>query len=287
MYLDLTQKTIEDIRNYFQERDYLIIAIAKEEPVRMYAVDATNTIRTAQRIHSTGVEETLVLGEAILSALLLTSLIKHATDQKVLLKLELQDGVVAVEADGKGRTRGFIQGDLRRPWKGTLTIVKELRLGVPYTGIVPIVGDTVKENLEFYLQQSEQIPTNLDMAVVLDERGTIVRAGGYMVQTLGGASQDVKTLIESRFKGVLPMEALLGKGYKPEDIVNYLMDGMNPRVIGLKEVEYYCPCNEEVAKASLMLMSEEELNDVLQEGPAEVHCRFCGRIYRFTREQVT
>ncbi len=286
LYVDFTHKVKEDIRNYFQDRDYLVIAIAKEEPVRVYAVDATNTVRTAQRVHALKDYKAQLLGKALISALLLTSLIKHATDQKVLFKLDLGEGSVVAEADGKGRARGFVDGEVKSPWHGSLTVMKELRLGVPYTSIVPLVSDSVEENLRYYFQQSEQIPTWLDMAVLLDKDGSIKRAGGYVVQALGGAPEEVKELISERFTKHPPMELLLEEGKKPEDIALYLLEGMEPRLIGLKEVEYYCPCSEEIAKSSLLLLSQEELSDMLEEGPAEVVCKFCGRIYRFTKEQV-
>jgi molecular chaperone Hsp33 len=62
---------------------------------------------------------------------------------------------------------------------------------------------------------------------------------------------------------------------------------MKPRIVGLKEIEYYCPCNEEIAKASLSLLSMEEIEEILSDGPAEVVCNFCGRVYRFDRESLS
>ncbi len=286
MYVDFTDKVKQDIRNYFLDRDYLTIAVAKDEPIRIYSLEATNTAKVAQRIHDLKGEKAQIMGEALISALLLTSLVKHATNQKVLFKLDLSDGLVVAEADGKGRSRGFLQGDLDKPWSGSVTVVKELRLGTPYTSIIPIVSDSVIDNLRYYFQQSEQIPTHLDIAVILDKEGNITSAGGYMVQTLGGASEEVKNLINDRFSKYSPMAQLLSEGKKPEDIALYLLKDLQPRLIGLKEVEYYCPCDEEIAKASLLLLSQEELDEIFESGPAEVVCKFCSRVYRFDRGQV-
>ncbi len=286
LYMYLTGKVKEDIRNYFQDGGYLVIAVAKEEPVRVYAVDATNAVKTAQRIHALGGCGAQVLGKALISALLLTSLVKHATDQKVLFKLDLEEGVVVAEADGKGRVRGFLEGEVKSVWHGSLTVIKELRLGIPYTSIVPLVGNGVEENLRYYFQQSEQISTWLDMTVLVDEEGRVKRAVGYLVQALGVAPEEIKDLIFERFTKYLPMDLLLEEGKRPEETALYLLDGMEPRLIGLNEVEYYCPCSEEIAKSSLLLLSQEELSKMLEGRHAEVVCKFCGRIYRFTREQV-
>lgn len=281
LFKELDTQTQAEIKEYFQNKDYMVIAVPRYEPIRVYTLRATNTVKTAQNIHNLDKDKAKVLGEALICALMLTSLLKHATDQKVLFKVEHADGVVVAEADAKGRVRGFIEGDIPRYPDGTLMVVKELRLGVPYTSIVPLVSTNLKEALNYYFYQSEQLETYTDMAVLFDEGGRVSFAGGYMVQVMGGATQEAKELISSRAAFLPPMEELVNK--RPEDISVELLKGMEPRILGLKEIEYYCPCNEEIAKASLLLLSEEELSEILKEGPAEVVCKFCGKVYRFSQ----
>ncbi len=233
----------------------------------------------AKRIHDLEGQRAELMGYAIMSALLLTSLVKHATEQKVLLKVQTDFGVVVSEADGKGRVRGFIEGDPQEGWaSGVLTVVKELRLGVPYTSIVPVVGRNLREALSFYFEQSEQTKTYLDMHLEFTPAGTQAKA--YLVQVLSGVSQRSIDLIEENLRNL----SFLGK--RPEEIAIEILKDMEPRLIGLKEIEYYCPCSEEIARSSLMLLQEEELQDILSEGPAEVVCKFCKRVYRFSREQL-
>jgi len=134
----------------------MVIAVPREEPARLYVVRASRAVETARRIHNLSPLATAVLGRALVGALLLTSLIKHATDQKILLKIEGGGpaGLIVAEADGKGRVRGFIENphletfvkeqqgrrkfDVGRAVgrEGTLTVVKELRMGTPYTSVV-------------------------------------------------------------------------------------------------------------------------------------------------------
>ncbi|ADO45092.1 Hsp33 protein [Hydrogenobacter thermophilus TK-6] len=276
LYKDLNEKTREELKDYFQERDYMVIAVPKLELMRVYALRASKSVETARRIHALDEERTKILGEALLSVLLLTSSIKHATKQKVLLKLSLQDGVVVAEADGMGRVRGFIEGQVKRPWEGTLTVIKELRLGTPYTSIVPVVSDSMKENLAYYFEQSEQVKTTVDLSVLLDAEGKVLVASGYLLQVMGDAFSNID----------ISLEKLLMRGSRPEDIARLILKDKEPRLVGLKEVEYYCPCNEEIARSSLSLLEESQLEEILSEGPAEVVCKFCGRIYRFTKDML-
>jgi len=281
MFKELDLQTKSDIENYFQSRDYMVIAVPKEELIRVYTLRATRTVETARRVHALEGEPLEMLGYTILSALLLTSLVKHATPQKVLFRVQNDCGVVVAEADGKGRVRGFLEGEPQACWNsGTLSVVKELRLGTPYTSIVPVVGRNIKEALSFYFEQSEQTRSYLDMAISFDEKGSVLQAEAYLVQVLSGVSEKSIELLEENLR------SLSLKGERPEDTALHILKNMNPRLIGLKEVEYYCPCSEEIARSSLMLLQEEELQDILSEGPAEVVCKFCKRVYRFSREQL-
>jgi molecular chaperone Hsp33 len=285
LYRDLNQQTKEDLRNYFEERDYAIIAVPKEEPIRVYVIKADRVVETARRVHQLDPSSTLLLGEWLLSALILSSLLKHGSPQKVLLKLSTPEYSLVAEADGMGRVRGFI-GKGGQEEEETITVVKELRMGTPYTSIIPAVSKGIKENLLYYFEQSEQIKTALDLGVVLKEDGSVKHAGAYMIQTMGGTSPKVEELLLKRVRELPPYSQILSLGKRPEDFLEEIIGDMEPRVVGLKEIEYYCPCNEEIAKASLSLLDREEIEEILSEGPAEVVCNFCGRVYRFDRESL-
>jgi molecular chaperone Hsp33 len=285
LYRDLNQQTKEDLRNYFEERDYAIIAVPKEEPIRVYVIKADRVVETARRVHQLDPSSTPLLGEWLLSALILSSLLKHGSPQKVLLKLSTPEYSLVAEADGMGRVRGFI-GKGGQEEEETITVVKELRMGTPYTSIIPAVSKSIKENLLYYFEQSEQIKTALDLGVVLKEDGSVKHAGAYMIQTMGGTSPKVEELLLKRVRELPPYSQILSLGKRPEDFLEEIIGDMEPRVVGLKEIEYYCPCNEEIAKASLNLLEREEIEEILSEGPAEVVCNFCGRVYRFDRESL-
>jgi len=306
IHKELSEETRRDLKEYFEDRDYMVIAVPKREPARVYVVKATRAVETARRIHNLSPGATVALGRAMIGALLLTSLVKHATDQKVLLKIEGNGpiGAIIAEADGKGRVRGFVENpkvdtytkemEGRKKFdvskivgrEGTLTVVKELRMGTPYTSIVPLVSGEIAEDLAYYFSQSEQIPSAVGIGVLIGESGEVRQAGGFLVQTLGGISEKVVDLLEHRVRELPPVTKLMEEGKRPEDIAVMLLEDLEPQLIGLKEVEYYCPCDEEVARSSLLLLTEEELSDLFAEGPAEVVCKFCGRVYRFSEEDI-
>jgi molecular chaperone Hsp33 len=218
LYRDLNQQTKEELRNYFEERDYAIIAVPKEEPIRVYVIKADRVVETARRVHQLDPSSTLLLGEWLLSALILSSLLKHGSPQKVLLKLSTPEYSLVAEADGMGRVRGFI-GKGGQEEEETITVVKELRMGTPYTSIIPAVSKSIKENLLYYFEQSEQIKTALDLGVVLKEDGSVKHAGAYMIQTMGGTSPKVEELLLKRVRELPPYSQILSLGQRPEDFL--------------------------------------------------------------------
>ncbi len=303
---ELGEATKKDLRDYFKNRDYMVIAVPKREPARVYVVKATRAVETARRIHNLSPGSAVALGRALVGALLLSSLVKHATDQKVLLKIEGDGpiGVIVTEADGKGRVRGFVgnpraetytkEVDGRKKFdlskivgsNGTLTVIKELRMGTPYTSIVPLVSGEIAQDLAYYFVQSEQIPSAVAIGVLIDKDGSVKHAGGVLVQTLGGISDKVVDLLEKRITELPPITRLMEEGKRPEDIATILLEDLDPQLVGLKEVEYYCPCDQEVARSSLLLLGKEELKEIFEQGPAQVVCKFCGRVYRFSEEEI-
>ncbi len=301
---DLSAQTREDLKTYFEDRDYAVISVPKDEPARVYTIRATRLVETARRIHDLSPSATVVLGRALIGALLLTSLVKHASDQKVYLKIEGggQIGVVHAEADGKGRVRGFVSNPNTETITkevngirkfdiasvvgntGTLTVVKDLGMGTPYTSVVPLVSGEIAQDIAYYLVQSEQIPSAVGIGVLVDKDGHVRQAGGFLVQTMGDISDKVLDLIETRVNQLPPVTTLFEEGKRPEDIAHLILEGMDPQLIGLKELEYYCPCSEEIAKRSILTLSEEDRKEVISDGVAELVCNFCKRVYRFSEE---
>ena len=303
----IDEQVKRDLKDYFQERDYLVMAVPKEEPLRVWVVKATSAARTAQRVHNLSPMAAAVMGRAIVGAILLSSLIKHATNQKVALKIEGDGpiGYVYVEVDGKGRVRGFVKNpnvplftkevngrtklDIAKAiGNGTLSVIKDLGMGKPYVGVVPLVSGEIAEDIAYYLVQSEQIPSAVGIGVKLDETGQIKVAGGWLVQEMGGTSEKALKVIEESVKKLPPVSDLLEQGKRPEDIALMIIPKeLDPHLLGLKEIEYYCPCDEEIVKNVVAGLPQEEIDAIFKENEfLEVSCRFCGKVYRYTKDEV-
>ena len=303
----LDEQVKRDLKNYFQERDYVVMAVPREEPLRVWVAKATNTVKEAQKIHNLSPMAAAIMGRAIVGAILLSSLIKHGTNQKIGLKIE-GDGPaesIYVEVDGKGRVKGFIKNpnlplfikevngkkklDIGRAiGRGTLKVIKELGTGKPYVGIVPLISGEIAEDIAYYLTQSEQIPSAVGIGVKLDKEGKISVAGGWLVQEMGGTSEKALNIIEESVRKLETISSLLEQGKRPEDIALLIIpQELKPQLIGLKEIKYYCPCNEEIVDRVVATLPEKDIEEILKEkGYLEISCPFCRKVYKYSPEKV-
>lgn len=186
---------------------------------------------------------------------------------------ESADMKALVNANGRGRCALILDLANRNPDEQ------------PYQGVVPLEGDNFAQALENYFAASEQVETVIRLAC--DGR----KAGGVMVQKLpseGGVlpeNFDAEGWSRIRmFTETVKPEELLGLA--PEELNRRLFWEESPRVTGETDVEFRCSCGEHALQRVIASLSDEDLSHILEEGDFEMTCRFCGRTYTCTKEDV-
>ncbi len=302
---ELTDRVKDDLKKYFLDRDYGVVVLTKEDALRALIVRTTNLCEIARLRHKLSPMATAVLGRALTGAILLTSLLKHGTQQRVLLRIEGDGpiGLVVAEANAKGEVRGFVQNpnvptfvkeeNGRRKFdigkavgRGVLTVVKDLGFGTPYESSVPLVSGEIAQDIAYYLLKSEQIPSAVSIGVLVGETGKVEAAGGFIAQPLPGASEKAVEKLEENVKKMPPISSLIKEGKRPEEISELLFEGFTVELLALKELSFKCKCSKEIARGGLLAMPAEELKELIKEGGASIKCNFCGEEYFFTKEEL-
>jgi len=185
---------------------------------------------------------------------------------------------------------------------GTVNVVRDLGLGQPFTGTTPLASGEVDEDVERYLLESEQIDSALGCEVVLDAGGEARAAVGVLVQALPNSEGValVETARQRLRAGALATfvhgpagVAATGRLAEPADLVRALF-GEQPtdqtgdlRVLDRRPVRFHCPCSRERALATLALLGDAELGDMIAtDGRADVTCDFCRREHQFSVEDL-
>ncbi len=84
---------------------------------------------------------------------------------------------------------------------GTLTVIKDIGLKEPYVGSIALMSGEIADDLALYFVESEQIPTACALGVLVGLDQSVTAAGGYLIQLLPGAGDDIITRIE---RGLTP-----------------------------------------------------------------------------------
>lgn len=276
----------------------LIRAISENGGVLFCAVDSTDIVREAERIHKTSAVTSAALGRLLTAASMMGVMLKSEKDSLTLrIKGGGPSGTVLAVSDGAGNVRGYVEQPVvelppRADGKldvggavgrdGTLSVVKDLGMKEPYVGQVPLVSGEIAEDITAYYAVSEQTPTVCALGVLVDRDLSILTAGGYLLQLLPGATDAEITQLEQNIAAMPSVTEMLHAGKTPEDMMNLAMAGFNPSVLDEREVRYQCDCSRERTEQMLLSLGRKELEKLRDEDPhCEVVCHFCHTKYEF------
>lgn len=280
----------------------IIRAVAAEDNIKIAVITGPDIVEQARQIHGLSPTASAALGRALLGASLLGNALKGERDT-LTLRLDgggPAGGVVAV-SDSAGNVRGCMgapEADLpTRPdgkldvggligRTGTLTVSRDLGLREPYIGSVQLVSGEVAEDLTAYLAESEQIGAAVGLGVLVGTNKSIRAAGGFVVQLLPGAPEDLAAKLEDNILMMDQLTTVLDED-GAEAVLDQVLRGLGPRILAREPVAYRCYCSRERVAEALRSTGAEALRELAaEEGAVEVNCQFCGTAYAFAPAEL-
>ena len=283
--------------------DQLVRAISKDGYVKAVAVSTRDLTERARQIHKTLPVATAALGRALAAASMMGNALK-ADGSSLTLQIKGGGplGTVLAVSDNEGNVRGTVdhpQVDIPlRPdgrldvgtavgCDGTLTVMRDLNMKEPYVGSVGLLGGEIAEDLAAYFVESEQIPTACGLGVLVDRDQSVKVAGGYLLQLLPGAPEEVIEKLEEGIQRSGAVTPMLEQGMTPEDILGQVCGSLGVVFLETAQVSYKCYCTRERVERALISLGRAELEDIRREGKNfPVSCQFCDSVYEFTPEDV-
>lgn len=283
--------------------DQLIRAISRDGLIKVSAVSTRDLTERARQIHKTLPVATAALGRLLAAASMMGNALK---EEAASLTLQIKGGgplgTLLAVSDHEGNVRGTVDNPavdlpLREDGKldvgaavgnrGTLTVIRDLRMKEPYVGSVGLLWGEIAEDIALYFVESEQIPTACGLGVLVNRDQSVLAAGGYLVQLLPGAGDEVSEKLEASLRAAGPVTELLKADPDPEALLRAALPGLDLEVLEKRPIEYRCDCSRERMERALISLGREELRDMIDEqGGAELTCRFCDRVERFSREDL-
>lgn len=282
--------------------DYLVRATAAGGQVRAFAATTRNTVEQARKAHNTSPVATAALGRLLTGGAMMGAMMKGEKD---LLTIKIEgDGPIKglmVTADSQGRVKGYAfhpqvmlppnaKGKLDVGGAlgvGVLSVIKDLGMKEPYVGQTILVSGEVAEDLTYYFATSEQTPSSVALGVLMNRENTVRQAGGFILQMMPQASEEVVSGLEQKLKEVRSVSRLLDEGKVPEMILESVLGDWGLEVQSRMPVEFYCNCSRERIEKALASVGRQELQSMVDDGETiQVNCHFCNQNYAFTVEEL-
>ena len=282
--------------------DYVIRATAANGEIRAFAATTRNLTEIARQAHNTSPVATAALGRLMTAGVMMGYDMKGADD---LLTLKIQGdgpiGGLVVTADSHGDVKGyaFNPGVMLPPndkgkldvggalGVGVLSVIKDIGLKEPYVGQTILVSGEIAEDLTYYYATSEQTPSSVALGVLMNKDNTVRQAGGFIVQLMPFAEEEVIAKLEENVSKIDSVTNLLEQGHTPESLLEKVLEGFDIEINDTLPTQFHCNCCRERVEKALISIGRKELNEMIQEGKdIEMNCHFCNKNYNFTVEDL-
>ena len=284
-------------------KDYLVRGMTMDGFVKVVAIRSTEIVRRGAQIQGTTPNATAAFGRALTAASMMGNMQKVENGSMTLqIRGGGPIGTITVVSDSIGNVRGCVTEPKvelveKYPGKldvgatvgtdGTLTVIRDLQMKEPYIGSTELVSGEIGDDVTAYFARSEQTPTACALGVLVDRDLSVKVAGGYLVQLLPGAPDEVIDALEKGIQRAGAVTAMLEQGMTPEDILGQVCGELGVVFMETTEAEYKCYCSRERVTAALISLGREELREIRDEGKSfPVECQFCDTIYQFAPEEI-
>ena len=283
--------------------DKIIRCITSDGAVMASAIDASDIVFKAQKIHGLSRSATAALGRLLCATSMMGAMLKQK-DASINLRVsgDGELGPVIAVADSKGNVRGYV-GNANCPTEyynngkinvskavgknGVLNVMRDYGSGDPYIGQVELVSGEIAEDITNYFAVSEQTPSVCALGVLVNPDLTVQCAGGFLIQLLPGCPEETISAIETAIDSIPPVTTMLAQGMTVDEIAAKAMGTLKIDKLDEYPIAYRCNCTRERVETALLTAGEEELRQMIDAGEdIQVECHFCDKTYSFTPDQL-
>ena len=284
-------------------KDYLVRGMTMDGFVKVVAIRSTELVKRGAQIQGTTPNATAAFGRALTAASMMGNMQKVENGSMTLqIRGGGPIGTITVVSDPEGNVRGTVTEPRvplveKYPGKldvgatvgtnGTITVIRDLQMKEPYIGSTQLVSGEIGDDVTAYFAQSEQTPTACALGVLVDRDTSVKVAGGYLVQLLPGAPDEVIDALEAGIQRAGAVTKMLEEGLSPEDILGQVCGSLGVVFLETRSVTYKCYCSRQRVESALISLGRKELTEIMEEEKTfPVECQFCDAVYNFTPEDI-
>ncbi|MBE6954818.1 MAG: Hsp33 family molecular chaperone HslO [Ruminococcaceae bacterium] len=283
--------------------DHIVRAMTRDGFVKAAAISSKGIVERARQIHKCLPMATAALGRT-LSACSLMGNMQKVENGSVTLQIKGGGplGTILAVSDSVGNVRGYVTNpavSLMEKYRGKLnvgdavgtdgrlTVIRDLQMKEPYNSSIELISGEIAEDLTYYFAQSEQVPTACALGVLVQIDQTVQAAGGYIIQLLPGAPEEIIDRIEEGIQNAGNVTYMLEKGLSPQQIIETVLKDFDLEILESTPVEYRCYCSQDRVERTLLSLGRKELEEIAADNEdVHIQCQFCDVDYCFTPERV-
>ncbi len=290
------------------QKSCILRAMTSDGSARAFVINSTEMVNTAIAYHHTTPTASALLGRTLTAASMMGTLLKDKGNTLTLnIRGDGPAGNVIAVSDYAGNVKGYIkEPNVDIPKKsngkldvsgaighGTLSVVKDIGLKEPYSGMIDLVSGEIAEDITQYFAVSEQTPSLCALGVLIDRDYTCKAAGGVLISLLPFAAEETIAQLEKNANNLANVSKLFDDGLTLEQIMNIALEGIEYDVFDELDVGYACDCSRDRCARALKSLGKDEVETVLAENRAEgkpeeieMECHFCDKKYLFTKKDI-
>lgn len=282
--------------------DYIVRATAANSQIRAFACTTKNIVEYARQTHNTSPVVTAALGRLLTAGAMMGSMMKGDNDL-LTLKINCSGPIqgLLVTADANANVKGYAyQNDVMLPPSakgkldvgkaldlGVLSVIKDMGLKEPYVGQTNLVSGEIAEDLTYYYATSEQVPSSVALGVLMNRDNTVKEAGGFIIQLLPFAEEEVIAKLEEKISKVTSVTSMLSASMTPEMILEELLGEFGLEITDTMPTKFSCNCSKERVEKAIVSIGKKDIQEMIDDDkPIEVNCHFCNKNYTFTVEDL-
>lgn len=282
--------------------DYIVRATAGQTQIRAFCATTRNLVEEARVKHDSSPVVTAALGRLLTAGSMMGIMLKGEKD---LLTLQVRGSGpmkgMTVTADSEANVKGYaIEPVVLIPANkygkldvaeavgiGILNVIKDLGMKEPYVGQTVLQTSEIAEDLTYYFATSEQVPSSVGLGVLMNRDNTVKQAGGFIIQVMPFAEESVIAQLEENLKRVTSVTDLFEDGKTPEQILEYIFEGMDLEIQEKKPTQFFCNCTKDRVEKALISVGKKDIDEMIEDGkPIEVNCHFCSKNYEFSIDEL-
>ncbi len=280
-------------------KDQMLRGVLFDRAAKFTAISARELVEEARRAHGLSRVCTAALGRALQMTAMMGVALKGQNEKvTTVIKGGGMAGNLVCTALADGVVKGYIENPLLElpptpdgkldvalavGWFGELTVIRDLSMKEPYVGRSELVSGELGEDFARYFTVSEQTPSLVYLGVRVEiETGTVLSAGGLLIQTMPDCPEEVTAALEQKAGQIQGLAQTLEKGVPLTDALAALFEDCGMEILQGYSPAFRCDCSRERLERVLISLGKEELEDMIEkEHGAELTCRFCNKKYQF------